>query len=917
MNADIFPLVLTKLQTPLARERLVARTHLVDLLTPRDGTNLILVCAPAGYGKTTLLAEWSRSLSKTGVAVAWYALDEGDDDPIPFRSYLMTGFIQALGPIPELTQVAQLLRFSPEMDLQGILPGVINAILASQRECVLILDDYHLIGSPAIHSALAYLIEHLPQNLRIAIGSRSSPPLPLARLRARRQLLEIHTAGLRFKTEESAQFLNEVMQLGISSQAVTELEKRTEGWVTGLQLVALALAGRVDKEQVIASFSGSHRYLVEYLMEEVVERQPQEVQSFLLSTSILERMCGDLCDALWSGQSAAAQVLDGLERSNLFVVALDDQGEWYRYHHLFRDFLQSRLTKTQPERIRPLQRAASEWLTGKNLLREAARHAFQTQDWEYAADFVEQHCFSLIVYGEIATIYEWCATIPEEVMERRPMLCIMQGLALAYGFRRQNRGRVEARLQQANRVMATLPDRQAARDLVEMESVVRTFLAFAPDPAADPDDLLDMAKGMVDDYPQGDTRQFSGLLLRGYAYLARLEARAAAEAFQAARLIALREGLYFGVVEATVHLARLARSQGQLERTAELCRQGQADIAAVLNYAEQSLPALGSLDIELGGVLVEQDQLAEGEGRLLRGIEQMGGGMNPYYLMRAYLELYRLWEIQRQPAEALKTLARLEATWPDLAFCTNGLRAVLALQASPDDPSARVAASTWSQGFLDGLDDKLRTAGMGPFGAGEAYYLAYLSWVQVQIALGNPQAALAYLHQQVEQALSNGLAQRVIELSLLEALAWQAEGDHPRAHAALERALGAAQPEGYLRIFDRGPLMTQMLAEAARQGDYQEYARRILKVIAAPEGFSQVDKGSRRAQEFPVDSLSRRELEVLQLIAQGATNQEIAQKLVVTVGTVKSHINHILSKLGAHNRTEAVALARNLGLLEI
>jgi LuxR family transcriptional regulator, maltose regulon positive regulatory protein len=206
---------------------------------------------------------------------------------------------------------------------------------------------------------------------------------------------------------------------------------------------------------------------------------------------------------------------------------------------------------------------------------------------------------------------------------------------------------------------------------------------------------------------------------------------------------------------------------------------------------------------------------------------------------------------------------------------------------------------------------------MGPFGAGEAYYLAYLSWVQVQIALGNPQAALAYLHQQVEQALSNGLAQRVIELSLLEALAWQAEGDHPRAHAALQRALGAAQPEGYLRIFDRGPLMTQMLAEAARQGDYQEYARRILKVIAAPEGFSQVDKGSRPAQEFPVDSLSRRELEVLQLIAQGATNQEIAQKLVVTVGTVKSHINHILSKLGAHNRTEAVALARNLGLLEI
>jgi LuxR family transcriptional regulator, maltose regulon positive regulatory protein len=917
MNADISPLVLTKLQTPLARERLVARTHLVELLNPRDGTNLILVCAPAGYGKTTLLAEWARSLSKTGVAVAWYALDEGDDDPIPFRSYLIAGFIQALGPIPELTQIAQLLRFSPEMDLQGILPGVINAILASQRECVLILDDYHLIGSPAIHSALAYLIEHLPQNLRIAIGSRSSPPLPLARLRARWQLLEIHTAGLRFKTEESAQFLNEVMQLGCSSQTVMELEKRTEGWVTGLQLAALALAGRADKEQVIASFSGSHRYLVEYLLEEVVERQPQEVQSFLLSTSILERMCGDLCDALWSGQSAAAQVLKRLERSNLFVVALDDQGEWYRYHHLFRDFLHNRLNKTQAERVGPLQRAACEWLAGKNLLREAARHAFQTEDWEYAADFVEQHCFSLIVYSEISTIYEWCAAIPEEVMERRPMLCIMQGLALAYGFRRQNRDRVEARLQQANRAMAALPDRQAARDLVEMEYIVRTFLAFAPDPAVDPDDLLEMAKGMVDDYPRGDARQFSGLLLHGYAYLARLEARAAAEAFQAARLIALREGLYFGVVEATVHLAGLARSQGQLGRAAELCRQGQVDIAVALKHAEQTLPAMGSLDIELGGVLVELDQLAEGEELLRRGLEQMGGGMNPYYLMRAYLELYRLCVIQRQLAEALKTLARLEAAWPDLAFCTNGLRAVQALQASPDDPSVRARAAAWSQDFLSGLEDKLFTAGMGPFGGAEAHYLARLAWAQIQISLGHPQDALSYLHRQLERALSNGLAQRVIELSLLEALARKAEGDRPRSQAALQRALGAAQPEGYLRIFDRGPIMTQMLAEAARQGDYQEYARSLLKIIAAPESTSQGDRPARPVYDFPAESLSRRELEVLQLIAQGATNQEIAEKLVVTVGTVKSHINHILSKLGAHNRTEAVARARGLGLLEI
>lgn len=937
MEAPVSPLVLTKLCVPATRAHLISRARLVDLLTSEVGASFVLVCAPAGYGKTTLLVEWAQSLMRNGIAVAWYALDPADDDPIPFNSYLIASFIQALGPIPELAQIAQLLRSSPEIDLPRILTAAINAIISCERECVLILDDYHLIGAPAIHSALAYLLEHLPQNLRIAIGSRSDPPLPLARLRARGQMLEVRTAGLRFTRDEAAQFLNEVMRLELSSQEVAALEERTEGWVAGLQLAALSLSSRADKEQVIASFTGSHRYLVEYLMEEVVNRQPEEAQSFLLATSILERLCAPLCDALLvdrlegfqvekspstfepSNLLTCQQILESLEHANLFLVPLDDERIWYRYHHLFRDFLQTRLNRTQAECPPLLHRAACEWLAAHGFLREAAGHAFQTHDWEYAAAFVEQHSFTLIIHSDISTIYEWCSAFPEEVMQRHPMLCLLQSLALAYGFRRMNRARIEARLQQVDQLILTLEDRQTARGLTDMAGVVRTFLAFAPDPAADPQELLALAQSMLGAYPEGDAGRFSGLLLTGYAYLALHEAQAAENAFETARQVALRERMYFGVVESTFHLARLVHSQGQLRRSAEICRQGQADIAAVLAHPERELPALGCLDVALGCVLFEQDQLGEAEGHLRHGLDLMGGGMNPYYLMTAYVALFRLCEIQGRPAEAMKYLDRLEAAWPDIAFCTRGLRVMYLLRAAPDDPGTLAEAATWCQDFSSSIGEDVPPPGMGPFGAAETYYLAYLAWVRAQIALGKAQEVMSTLVRQLDLAAAHGLTNRVIELSLLEAQARRAEGEHQRARAALERALAVAQPAGYVRTFDQGPALARLLVEAAQHGISREYIERILAAIGTPEVLDLGRRGSmaRSARALYGERLSERELEVLRLIARGATNQEIADQLVITVGTVKSHINHVLGKLDAHNRTEAVARARGLGLLDI
>jgi LuxR family transcriptional regulator, maltose regulon positive regulatory protein len=956
MDAHTSPLVLTKLRVPAMRSQMVPRTRLIDLLAPVQGMSLILVCAPAGYGKTTLLTTWAHSLIKNGSAVAWYALDQGDDDPIPFGSYLIASFIQAIGPVAELIHTAQRLRASPELDLQRILPELINTISSSPMDCVLILDDYHLIRSPAIHSAIAYLVQYCPENLHIAIGSRSDPPLPLARLRAQRQLLDIRTNSLRFNIEEAAQFLNQAMRLQLSQERIAALEARTEGWIAGLQLASLRIQapfspsyplehcgaikdGDTDavgnigaQEDGDPTISGSHRYLVEYLMEEVFDRQNGEVQSFFLNTAMLERMNAPLCAAILEGtiQTTPSQVaraeaiLRQLEKANLFVIGLDEQGDWYRYHHLFREFLQSRLNKSQPGRVRALHRAASTWLAANGFLREAAAHAFQTQDWEIAAAFVEQHSFILILHSEISTIYEWCSAFPEEVMLAHPRLCILQALSLAYNFRLKNRDKVEARLQQASHWIEQKEDMQLAQELLELSAVVRTFLSMAPDPAADPYQLLALANSMLGHYPPDDPGQFSARLLTGYAWMALQETQAAKQAFAAARQMALRGGLYFGVVESTFHLARLAYSQGRLSKAAEICRQGQADIAVMLPQAEQELPALGCLEVTLGWVLLEQNQLEEAELRIRRGLDQMGTGMNPHYLMTAYLSLFRLNEILGRSAEAVKCLNHLESIWPDLIFCTRGLRIIHALRVSPHDPCALADASDWCDDFLPG--QHVRPPGLGPFGAADAYYLASLAWIRAQMALGNAPEIEPYLKQQLDLALEHGLFHRVIELSLLEAeLAAQTKAvqdNRKRVREAIERALAAAKPEGYIRTFDQGPSLDRLLAAPVRHGIYQPYLKQILAAIGISETIDQekpesVDHERHVHGKGLVESLTERELEILHLMALGATNQAIAEQLVITIGTVKSHINHILGKFGAHNRTEAVARARETGILKV
>lgn len=916
-------LIQTKLCVPKSRSRVISRERLVERASAEPGMVLTLVSAPAGYGKTTLLAELSRALAQSGTIICWYALDSSDNDPNLFGSYLVAGLGEALQIETALAPVARQLRSSSGITMEKIFPNIINAVISKGQECLLVLDDYHLITSPAVHSALTFLLDHLPENMRVIVGSRSDPPLPLARLRARGQLAEIRVADLRFTSDEAAEFLTDTMGLGLPSEAIAEIEARTEGWVTGLQLAALSMVGRADEHSLVPRFGGSNRYLVEYLLQEVVERQPAEIQRFLFATSMLERLCGPLCDAVLGGQSGSDVILRQLEQVNLFVFPLDEECYWYRYHHLFRDFLRTRLRQSEPDRVPLLHRTASEWYASQHLIGEAVSQAFETGDWDYAADVVERHGMTIFDRSEISTLDKWCQQFPEETFHTHPMLCILQGWSLGLSYRKENRKLVEERLQQAEQAIDALEDKQRGHWLRGQSALVRLSLCLTPDQATDPVQIIALAQQTIDLLPADDPRRSLPIAALGYAYLSSQNVPMARAAMEEYQKLSLAEEFYYGAVAATFYLANLAYYQGDLKRAKDFAYQFQRRMAAVIASPQQDLPAMGSLDIIQGCILLEEDRLEEAERALLHGLEMIGGTNNPSYGMTACVALFRLREIQGREVEAFQFLEDIEGAWPDIAFCTQGLRLMHLIRTVPEDPQTLAQAKCWCEAFSPYVDENAPLPGIGPFGGAQAYYLASLIWVQAQILLGQPERALSYLERQQRVAEAQGLAHRFIELSLAEAQARKASGEDQQSFRLLERALKLAKSSGCLRVFDQGPALVRLLEEASRRGIARDYVEQIMNAIgdsapAAQQRETLVpSKAGGASMEGCPEALSERELEVLRLMASGASNQEMADRLVVAVGTIKSHVNHILGKLDAHNRLEAVARARELGLIKI
>ena len=914
-HAPAAPLLGTKFYAPRWRAGLVSRARLVERLDRGTASRLTLVSAPAGFGKTTLLAEWLASAAAGDRAVAWLSLGEADNQPGIFWTYV----IAALQTVqPGLGAGAMALLQSPRPPpAETLLTALLNEAGSMPDDLVLVLDDYHVIEAPAIHEGIAFFIEHLPRQLHLVLASRADPPLPLARLRARGELTEVRAADLRFTPDEAAAFLNEAMGLALSSQDVMALDARTEGWIAALQLAALSMQGRDDVAAFIASFSGDDRYVVDYLVEEVLERQPDDVRGFLLQTSILERLSGPLCDVVTGGQRGNA-TLERLERGNLFVVPLDDRRQWYRYHHLFADVLQAHLREEQHDELPALHGRASAWFEHHALPSDAIRHALAADDPVRAVGLVELEAQQIVRAHQPDRLIEWLNPIPDNLIRSMPVLSTYYALAL------QGMGQVdaaEARLRDAERWLADPADTPASLTATSGEMVVVDEAGFRSLPSR-------------------------VALARGYQCMASRDVAGTAEhARRGLELLTEDEHHWRGAGAALLALAHWA--SGDLESAHKFHDDGVAsleqagDIVLALGAAYHGgdlLKARGRLS-EAERMYERSLQLAARHGApAMHGAASLHFGLSELYCERDDLESAAL-QLQQGddvgtsaalPATALRrclAAARLRRSQGDLDEAFDLLDQAERMHLRSAVPDVRPIAALkvrvqLAQGRLAEAFDWTRAEGLSVNDPPDySREFQHITLARMLIAHANGERdgrsleeVGRLLDRLLQAAEAGGRAGAVIEISMLRALVQRALGDMAAALVHLERALALAEPEGYVRLFvDEGEPMRDLLREAVTAGIGGAYSARL---FAAFERHSEVGPTSARgAVPGLAEPLTAREAEILRLIAAGMRNQQIADQLVVSVATVKRHIANTYGKLGVGHRTEAVARANELALL--
>jgi len=887
-------LLATKFHIPKLRAQLVRRPHLIEQLQQAAEQPLTLIAAPAGFGKTTLLSTW---LERAPLTAAWVSLDPADNDLTRFWSYTLTALDKAL---PGYSATALGLLQSPQPpSMEVILSTVINALTTLSQEVVLVWDDYHLITAPAIHTSVTFLLEHLPPSLHLIIAARVDPPLPLARLRMRGQLLELRSADLRFLSEEATAFLTQLSGLTLSSEEITALETRTEGWIAGLQLAALSLHGRTDIPGFIKAFTGSHRYIVDYLVEEVLVHQPEPVQTFLLQTAILERMTGSLCEVV-TGNVESQAMLERLEQANLFLVPLDDERRWYRYHHLFADMLQQRLQKRMPDLVPELHRRASIWYEQHGLQAEAVSHALSASDFDRAACLVEQVVPALIwKRGELSTLLGWVEVLPEHILHAHPRLLLDHAWVLLWS------GQVtalEPHLQDAERVLAAGTGTQSNIPQIARQTMHGELAAIRAELARQRGDVsgaIELAKQALASLPE-DAQSLRGITtgLLGGAYRLRGDVVAASHAYTETIHASQASGNIPVTLIAIGQLAQLQAMQGQLHQAARTSQQA-LDLAT--RWGVTTSPALGVALVSMGEVLREWNDLDGAERLLLQGIEycQQRGGLAECAL-DGCLSLARVFQVRGEFDSALRMIQQAEEIGRDFHYANR----VTAYQAKLWLAQGNVPAATrWAAMLQHELN-----------GGGELAYEhldGYIVLARLDMVRGELMEAIRLLRRLLQMAESAGLIGQVIEVLVLQALSFQAQANPSQAMVMLTRAFELAEPQGYVRIFvDEDEPMLALLRHAGSRGVASDY---LDKLLAAFDTTTQVSSPPLAA--VLIDPLSEREREILRLIAAGLSTQEIANELVIVEGTVRNHIKHIYSKLDAHSRLQAVERARKLNLL--
>jgi LuxR family maltose regulon positive regulatory protein len=836
--------------------------------------------------------------------VTWLSLDEGDNAPTRFWAYVIASLQQIH---PDLGYGAlALLQSSQAPPITAILTALINDIAAFPDRFSTVLEDYHVIESQPIHEALAFLIDHLPENYHLVITTRVDPPLPLARLRARDQLAEFRANDLRFTADETAAFLTQAMGLSLSAEEAAALETRTEGWIAGLQIAALSMQGRDDIPGFIQAFSGSHRHILGFLAEEVLNQRPNGTLDFLLQTSILDRLCGPLCDAV-TGDAGGQAILEKLELANLFITPLDDEGLWYRYHHLFSEVLQARLQQTRPDQVPELHRRAGIWFANQGMIEEAVRHSLVGGDYEEAARLIEAVAGDMLRRGSSVSLIRWLDAMPEETIRVRPRLCLTRGWTYFMGPA-LSLERAEEWAQLA--LQAALANGSLDSDLTGEVAALQAMVAATRSEVAL---SLELSRQALDDLPLDSPWRSAVAFSLGTAHYLSGDMAAAAHVFQEALRLSQVEGEHFTQFAAASFLAEILVFQGQLSRAMEMYEQ-------VLAWADPGLPQKGGVMAHGGcaAILYEQDQLDAALAHVQLGVDQLdqvGGAWSGYVLYRV---LARIHQARGDWMGALDAL--------DQAYQI-GQSAQVGLVTS--QAAALRACLQRARGDLGAAEVWAANSGLSPQDPEASHpgwrEVEYLSLSRVLNAQGRHADALSLLDRLLQSAQAEERDGSAIAILALQALVNQTQGSGARALECLERALALAEPEGYVRTFlDEGEPMRLLISELrlaigkrAQDGSrLLAYIDSLLSAFAGADlappphasGDQQLTNGTL------VEELSERELEVLRLIQAGFNNQEIAEQLVIAVSTVKTHLNNLYAKFGVHSRTQAVAIARDLGL---
>jgi LuxR family maltose regulon positive regulatory protein len=915
----------TKLYIPPPRPNVVRRPRLLERLNEGLQRQLTLISAPTGFGKTTLIGEWVKGIERP---TAWLSLDDGDHDPTRFLTYLVAS-LQAIDPsVGE--EVLRALQSSRPLPPEAILTILLNDLAIRRDPLVLVLDDYHVIDTQPGDRVLTYLVEHLPPQMHLVIATREDPHLPLARMRAAGQLTELRTSDLRFTPSEAVAFLSEVSALTLTAEDVARLLERTEGWIAGLQLAALSLRDRQDASGFIQAFAGDHRYIMDYLVEEVLARQPVAVRNFLLQTAILDRLHGPLCDAITDQEDSIAR-LEALERGNFFVVSLDDKRQWYRYHHLFAEMLSAHLQAELPEQVAPLHRRASAWFEQQGLTADAIRHALAAEDFARAADLIELAVPSMHRGKQETTLLGWMQVLPDELVRCRPVLSV--GYAWAF-LARGELDAADARLRDAERWLGATadvapggtPQETPSTEMViadeaefrRLPATIAVYRAAHAQALGKVAETVHHARRALDLTPETDQLgRGAATALLGLASWSSGDLETAYQMFADGMAYVLKAGNIADVISGATALADIRIAQGRLH---EAMRTYERALQLATERGNPIPRGTADLYVGMSALLCEHDDLPAARQHLLNSQElgEHNGVQQSRY--RWYVAKARIRKAEGDLDGALDLLHEAERVYVGDFFPT--VRPIAALVAGVWVAQGRIGeALSWAREQGLSRDDNLSF--LREF---EHITLSRVLLAQYEQdhAVSPLREAIGLLERLLQAAQAGGRTGSVIEIQLLLALANQALGDLRAALMPLGRALTLAEPEGYVRLLaDEGPAMARLLRTAVAHRIAPNYAGRLLTAVSVVHDEDHQHRRSASAAPLPASSsaqpliepLTQREVDVLRLLTTELSGPEIADQLVVALSTVHTHTKSIYSKLNVTNRRAAVKRATELHLL--